>query len=131
MKGSVSSLAISTAGNFIISGNYNRYDNMSGDGFIHLQDIGSKESVTKFYTGHHDVNIVAISPCDTYIASGNADKEKNEVLVFDVRNPRKVLHVLSHDRKSLKYINVYMHLTVIDFLFFLIRNSCKSITHCT
>ncbi|KAI9336047.1 WD40-repeat-containing domain protein [Pilaira anomala] len=98
MKGSVSSLAISTAGNFIISGNYNRYDNMSGDGFIHLQDIGSKESVTRFYTGHHDVNIVAISPCDTYVASGNADKEKNEVLVFDVRNPRKVLHVLSHDQ---------------------------------
>lgn len=100
MKGSVSSMAVSSSGKFVISGNYNRYDNMSGDGFIHLQDVLSKE-VTKYYTGHNDVNIVAVSPCDNYIASGNADKEKNEVVIFDVRNPKRVLHVLSHDRKLL------------------------------
>ncbi|KAI9243711.1 WD40-repeat-containing domain protein [Helicostylum pulchrum] len=91
MKGSVSSMAVSSSGKFVISGNYNRYDNMSGDGFIHLQDVLSKE-VTKYYTGHNDVNIVAVSPCDNYIASGNADKEKNEVVIFDVRNPKRVLH---------------------------------------
>lgn len=99
MMGCVSALAVSTSGRFVVSGNYNRYDNMAGDRFLHLHDIRLTNSVTKFFTGHPDVNIVAISPCERYVASGNADKEKGEVLVFDVRSGRKVLHKLSHDRK--------------------------------
>lgn len=98
MMGCVSALAVSTSGRFVVSGNYNRYDNMAGDRFLHLHDIRLTNSVTKFFTGHPDVNIVAISPCERYVASGNADKEKGEVLVFDVRSGRKVLHKLSHDQ---------------------------------
>ncbi|CAO3657020.1 unnamed protein product [Mucor hiemalis] len=98
MMGCVSALAISTTGRCVVSGNYNRYDNMAGDGFLHLHDIRHAKSVTKFYSGHPDVNIVAISPCERYVASGNADKEKGEVLVFDVRSGRKILHKLSHDQ---------------------------------
>ena len=99
MKGCVSTLAVSSSGRFIVSGNYNRYDHMSGDGFLHLHDIKSPKTANKFYTGHPDVNTVAISACERYVASGNADKEKGEVLVFDVRNHSRFLHKLSHDRK--------------------------------
>lgn len=99
MMGCVSTLAVSSSGRYIVSGNYNRYDNMSGDRYIHMHDYRKPEVVRKFYSGHPDVNIVAISPCERYVASGNADKEKSEVVVFDVRNERKMLHMLSHDRK--------------------------------
>lgn len=100
MKGCVSTLAVSSSGRFIVSGNYNRFDNMSGDGYIHLHDSSQPRTVSKFYSGHPDVNIVAISPCERYIASGNADKEKSEVAIFDTRNPKRRLHTLSHDRKQ-------------------------------
>lgn len=99
MKGSVSAFAVSSSGRFIVSGNYNSYDDMSGDKYIHLHDCNNRRVSQKFYSGHPDVNVVAISPCERYVASGNADKEKSEVLVFDVRNKKKYLHKLSHDRK--------------------------------
>ncbi|KAG2204464.1 hypothetical protein INT47_005255 [Mucor saturninus] len=98
MKGSVCALAISSSGRFVVSGNYNNYDNMSGDKFIHMHDCNSRRIAHKFYSGHPDVNVVAISPCETYVASGNADKEKSEVLVFDVRNNKRPLHKLCHDQ---------------------------------
>ncbi|OBZ87355.1 Rik1-associated factor 1 [Choanephora cucurbitarum] len=101
MMGSVSTLAISKSGRFIVSGNYNRFDNMSGDGFIHLHDIRKSNTVSKFYSGHPDVNVVAISPCERYVASGNADKEKSEVVIFDIRNPKRSLHTLSHDQTKI------------------------------
>jgi WD40 repeat protein len=83
-----------------VSGNYNRFDNLSGDGYIHLHDYRKKDVVNKFYSGHPDVNVVAISPCERYVASGNADKERSEVVIFDRRNHKRILHTLSHDRKS-------------------------------
>ncbi|KAI8386815.1 WD40-repeat-containing domain protein [Blakeslea trispora] len=101
MMGSVSTLAISRSGRFVASGNYNRFDNMSGDGFIHLHDIRESSTVKKFYSGHPDVNVVAISPCERYVASGNADKEKSEVVIFDIRNPKRSLHTLSHDQTKI------------------------------
>lgn len=75
---------------------------MTGDRFIHLHDSRRPKVVSKFYSGHPDVNVVAISPCERYVASGNAEKEKSEVVVFDVRNAKRSLHLLSHDRKLLK-----------------------------
>lgn len=102
MHGCVSTLAVSSSGRYIVSGNYNRFDNMTGDRFIHLHDSRRPKVVSKFYSGHPDVNVVAISPCERYVASGNAEKEKSEVVVFDVRNAKRSLHLLSHDRKLLK-----------------------------
>lgn len=99
MKGSVSTLAVSSSGRYVVSGNYNRIDTLPGDKHIHLHDSRHPQIAKKLYSGHPDVNIVAISPCERFVASGNADKEKSEVVIFDVRNPKKVLHVLSHDRK--------------------------------
>ncbi|KAF1799717.1 Homeodomain-like DNA binding domain-containing transcription factor [Mucor lusitanicus] len=98
MHGCVSTLAVSSSGRYIVSGNYNRFDNMTGDRFIHLHDSRKPKVVSKFYSGHPDVNVVAISPCERYVASGNAEKEKSEVVIFDVRNARKSLHLLSHDQ---------------------------------
>ncbi|KAG2190222.1 hypothetical protein INT46_001146 [Mucor plumbeus] len=98
MDGCVSTLAVSSSGRYIVSGNYNRFDNMSGDKFIHLHDSRKPKVVSKFYSGHPDVNVVAISPCERYVASGNAEKEKSEVVVFDVRNSKRSLHLLSHDQ---------------------------------
>ncbi|CEP15670.1 hypothetical protein [Parasitella parasitica] len=98
MNGCVSTLAVSSSGRYIVSGNYNRFDNMSGDRFIHLHDSRRPKVVSKFYSGHPDVNVVAISPCERYVASGNAEKEKGEVVIFDVRNAKRSLHILSHDQ---------------------------------
>lgn len=110
MKGSVSTFAVSSSGRYIVSGNYNSHDDMSGDGYIHVHDCNSRNVVHKFYSGHPDVNVVAISPCERYVASGNADKEKSEVLVFDVRNERRALHKLSHDRKHFPVFFIYANL---------------------
>lgn len=74
---------------------------MTGDRFIHLHDSRKPKVVSKFYSGHPDVNVVAISPCERYVGSGNAEKEKSEVVIFDVRNAKRSLHLLSHDRKLL------------------------------
>lgn len=115
MKGSVCALAISSSGKFIVSGNYNNYDNMTGDKYIHMHDCKSRRIAHKFYSGHPDVNVVAISPCETYVASGNADKEKSEVLVFDVRNNKRPLHKLCHDRK-------YYHKSILLVLTYPYRN---------
>ncbi|KAK4511151.1 uncharacterized protein ATC70_012363 [Mucor velutinosus] len=98
MNGCVSTLAVSSSGRYIVSGNYNRFDNMTGDRFIHLHDSRKPKIVSKFYSGHPDVNVVAISPCERYVASGNAEKEKSEVVIFDVRNAKRSLHLLSHDQ---------------------------------
>ena len=34
-----------------------------------------------------------------YVASGNAEKEKGEVVIFDVRFHTRFLHKLLHDRR--------------------------------
>ncbi|KAI7899201.1 WD40-repeat-containing domain protein [Cokeromyces recurvatus] len=96
MKGCVSSLAVSNTGRYIVSGNYNRFDDMSGDKHIHLHDFRIPKNVRTFRSGHADVNVVAISPCERFVASGNADKEQSEVVIFDVRYHQRKLHILSH-----------------------------------
>lgn len=128
MQGCVSSLAVSISGRYIVSGNYNRHDTMSGDQFLHLHDSRFPEKAIKFFTGHRDVNVVAISPCERYVASGNADKERGgEVVVFDVRQTKKKLHLLNHDRKA----NVSLTLTYLKnnmkLIIFFTRNTFKSI----
>ncbi|RCH86050.1 Transducin (beta)-like 1 X-linked receptor 1, partial [Rhizopus stolonifer] len=97
INGGVSAMSISSSGRYIVSGNYNRYDNLSGDKHLHLHDMRANESAKTFFTNHKDVNIVSISPCETFVSSGNADKEKGEVVIFDVRFPAKILHRLVHD----------------------------------
>jgi hypothetical protein len=106
MKGCVSTLAVSSSGRYIVSGNYNRIDNLAGDKHIHLHDSRQPHRANKFYSGHPDVNVVAISPCERFVASGNADKEKSEVVIFDVRYSRRALHLLSHDRKVFFFLYV-------------------------
>lgn len=103
MNGCVSTLAVSSSGRYIVSGNFNRADTMSGDKHIHLHDSRIPRAVNMFYSGHPDVNVVAISPCERFVASGSADKENSEVVIFDVRNSKRVLHILSHDRKFCYY----------------------------
>ncbi|CEG62878.1 hypothetical protein RMATCC62417_00129 [Rhizopus microsporus] len=100
MNGGVAAMNVSSSGRFIASGNYNRYDNLSGDKHLHLHDVRLDKPVEKFYTGHHDVNVVSISPCEMYVASGNAEKEKGEVVIFDVRFHTRFLHKLLHDHES-------------------------------
>ncbi|KAI9276371.1 WD40-repeat-containing domain protein [Sporodiniella umbellata] len=99
--GGVSALSISSSGRYIVSGNYNRYDNLSGDKHLHLHDMSNAGTSIKFFTGHQDVNVVSISPCERFIASGSADKEVGEVAIFDIRFHTKTLHKLVHDQSKL------------------------------
>ncbi|KAI8981927.1 WD40-repeat-containing domain protein [Mycotypha africana] len=99
MHGSISTLAVSSDGRFIASGNYSRYDNLSGDKHLHLHDARQQREPLKFLTNHADVNVVSISPCDKYVASGNADKIDGQVVLFDIRKPNKKLYTFKHDRK--------------------------------
>ncbi|KAG1464294.1 hypothetical protein G6F46_001194 [Rhizopus delemar] len=101
MHGGVSAMTVSSSGQYIASGNYNRYDNLSGDKHLHLHDVRLNDVAKMFFTGHKDVNVVAISPCETFVASGSADKEKGEVVIFDVRFHTKPLHRLVHDQSTL------------------------------
>ncbi|KAI8876565.1 WD40 repeat-like protein [Backusella circina FSU 941] len=96
INGSVCAIDISPTGQYIASGNYSNFDGATGDRITHIHDYRREETAIRIHTGHDDVNVVSFSPCERYIASGNADKENAEVVIFDIRHPTRALHTLSH-----------------------------------
>ncbi|KAI8143892.1 WD40-repeat-containing domain protein [Fennellomyces sp. T-0311] len=93
MNGAVCDIDVSESGQYIISGNHSPFDEFNGDGFVHLNDTRTTTSVIKARTGHTDVNLVRMSPCERFVASGNPN---NETAVIDIRRPDKVLFRLCH-----------------------------------
>ncbi|KAI8387946.1 quinon protein alcohol dehydrogenase-like superfamily [Radiomyces spectabilis] len=93
----VSAIAISSSGRYLVSGNYSVHEDLCGDKILHVNDAKSGSSVVQAHTGHVDVNIVAISPCETYICSGDPE---NEVTIFDMRKADHPLFHATHHAPS-------------------------------
>ncbi|KAI9492869.1 hypothetical protein BDB00DRAFT_411581 [Zychaea mexicana] len=58
MNGAVCDIDISETGRFVVSGNHSPFEEYEGDGYVHLNDTRTPESVIKARTGHPDVNLV-------------------------------------------------------------------------
>ncbi|KAI9270734.1 WD40-repeat-containing domain protein [Phascolomyces articulosus] len=98
MNGAVCDIDVSKTGRYIISGNHSPFDEYEGDGYVHINDTRTPESIIKARTGHPDVNLVRMSPCERYVASGSPN---NETIVLDIRKPDRPLFSLKHQRKEL------------------------------
>ncbi|ORZ23145.1 WD40-repeat-containing domain protein [Absidia repens] len=93
MRGSVGCMAISQSGKHILSGN----DSVDGgDQMLHVNDVITGKSILKARTGHLDVNCVAFSRCDNYIASGSVN---NQISIYDMRKPSRPVYEFLHDSK--------------------------------
>ncbi|KAF7728459.1 hypothetical protein EC973_006012 [Apophysomyces ossiformis] len=93
MKGAVSDVVVSSSGRLLVSGNHSPLETGTGDKLLHINDTRQTSSVIMARTGHSDVNVVGISPCEKYVASGS---DTNETAVFDIRRPKEALYRLLH-----------------------------------
>ncbi|KAI9315143.1 WD40-repeat-containing domain protein [Dichotomocladium elegans] len=101
MRSAVCDLDVSSSGRYIASGNYSVIDDYSGDGYVHINDVRQPQSVIKAKTNHPDVNVVRMSPCERYIASGNLT---NETAVLDIRRPDRLLYSLCHNQTIAEHL---------------------------
>lgn len=98
---SVSCLAFSASGEFVIcgtSGRTNGEEDENGDGIVRIFDVKKAKEVQSAVTQHEDVNLVDFSPCGNYIISCS---HTNEITVFDRRflptkRSDRPLHVWKH-----------------------------------
>ncbi|CDH52410.1 hypothetical protein RO3G_08709 [Lichtheimia corymbifera JMRC:FSU:9682] len=97
MTAAVCDIDVSSTGKFIASANYGSIDGQMGDGYIHIHDIRAPQVAILAKTGHTDVNVVRMSPCERYVASGSPD---NETAILDIRKPNEPIFRLRHERRA-------------------------------